>query len=515
MNKNIFTSLFLVLFLSASISQASLPGSLGTAQASLEEIQRVEDLLNSGLNIEIQSYTSKNMPVKTPLAQFYGSLKDSTDIVKRLSMYHEDLLAIFPRHKVFGYVPNLILCIDTGCGSAMTRIKTMAQGATPTYFHRKKNDPPYFLDYREERLVDIHEFAHFMEANENMKGFYDISWDKNNRKKKLASMKKTDFLTTTPWYANASEDFGECVGWYVMRRDEFLKLAQKSVSLQNKYEWIKYNIFGGQEFTDALLGVLFKVPVPSPVTPVVTPPPAPQPPTPIVNLDMRRVNDLLISGIKINVRELVTTGTGKSAKSSQVLKTLQNYLDATANPTDVVNRLNMFYDDVFAIYPRDLVLRHVKQVDVCLNRAATTSSWLAGTIFLTATPKYFATLSPDTSFFLSNRQERLLDIREFALFLAGYQYVPVDSFGAISWLGTSRLRNAKKSDFVSLAAYGTSYQRDFAETVGWYVFRREQFLKAAKLSSALMKKYEWVRQIVFGGKEFTEDFLKTLFLSNS
>ena len=101
MKRNIFTSMFLTLFLSTAMSQASLPGSLGTVQASTEEIQRIEDLLSSGLNIEIQTYTSKNMPVKTPLAQFYGSLKNSTDIVKRLSMYHEDLLTIFPRHKVF------------------------------------------------------------------------------------------------------------------------------------------------------------------------------------------------------------------------------------------------------------------------------------------------------------------------------------------------------------------------------------------------------------------------------
>ena len=156
-------------------------------------------------------------------------------------------------------------------------------------------------------------------------------------------------------------------------------------------------------------------------------------------------------------------------------------------------------------------LRNVKRIEACINLSCTASNPIGKHMFITATPALFAKKPQDTSFFLVNREERMMDIREFTNILVGSRAINIDSFQAISWQ-TSKKRHSwlQLKDCVSSSAYA-NYLRDFTESVSWYVFRRDEFLAKAQNSSALSQKYQWLKTQFFGGQEFTESVLRELF----
>jgi len=75
--------------------------------------------------------------------------------------------------------------------------------------------------------------------------FYNLSWDNNETKK--STIKENDFIsgyaTTNPF-----EDFAESYLAYVLHSEDFRVLANFNPILRKKYEWIRDNIFEGEEF---------------------------------------------------------------------------------------------------------------------------------------------------------------------------------------------------------------------------------------------------------------------------
>lgn len=75
--------------------------------------------------------------------------------------------------------------------------------------------------------------------------FYRISWKNDQKRKKTAS--SLDFVSgyamTDPF-----EDFAESYVYYVLHNKDFKSKAQTSNTLLEKYNFIKYTVFGGGEF---------------------------------------------------------------------------------------------------------------------------------------------------------------------------------------------------------------------------------------------------------------------------
>jgi hypothetical protein len=75
--------------------------------------------------------------------------------------------------------------------------------------------------------------------------FYRISWLSNTQQKKAAV--STDFVSG---YAMSDpfEDFAECYVYYVLHNKDFKQLAAGSEAIYAKYRFMKYQVFGGEEF---------------------------------------------------------------------------------------------------------------------------------------------------------------------------------------------------------------------------------------------------------------------------
>jgi hypothetical protein len=75
--------------------------------------------------------------------------------------------------------------------------------------------------------------------------FYDISWEKT--KIIIPGEKQADFVSG---YAmtNKYEDFAESFTYFVLHNDDFVKKAEKSVSLQKKYSFFQKYLFQEQQF---------------------------------------------------------------------------------------------------------------------------------------------------------------------------------------------------------------------------------------------------------------------------
>lgn len=75
--------------------------------------------------------------------------------------------------------------------------------------------------------------------------FYRISWLKNDQRRKAAN--NMDFVSG---YAMSDpfEDFAETYTYYVLHNKDFKALAASSDALLAKYRFMKYRVFGGNEF---------------------------------------------------------------------------------------------------------------------------------------------------------------------------------------------------------------------------------------------------------------------------
>ena len=94
--------------------------------------------------------------------------------------------------------------------------------------------------------VFLHEMGHSVDLSysEKVKEFHEISFDKND---KIREGKRENFVS---WYAmtNKYEDFAETYCFYILYNKEFEILSKNNKILQNKYNFIKNNIFKNQGF---------------------------------------------------------------------------------------------------------------------------------------------------------------------------------------------------------------------------------------------------------------------------
>jgi len=84
-----------------------------------------------------------------------------------------------------------------------------------------------------------------------------------------------------------------------------------------------------------------------------------------------------------------------------------------------------------------------------------------------------------------------------------YNDDPSLSFYRLSFLDATTLRpNAAPIDFVSGYAMSDPFE-DFAETYNFYILHGEEFRKMVSTDEVLQKKYDFLKNRVFNGKEFT------------
>lgn len=75
------------------------------------------------------------------------------------------------------------------------------------------------------------------------------------------------------------------------------------------------------------------------------------------------------------------------------------------------------------------------------------------------------------------------------------------NFYQISWLSDTQKRTANAADFVSGYAMTDPFE-DFSETFTMYVLHGERFRKLTRRNVALEKKYAFMRDVLFEGREF-------------
>jgi hypothetical protein len=132
----------------------------------------------------------------------------------------------------------------------------------------------------------LHEYAHYLDANLYPKfdgtshgivdttGFYNISYDTSNKKtnssgwlfypyRRGLTSRASEFVSSyaTGWqindtddYFTAFEDFAESFALYIEGGSVFRELAKTNIYLQQKYGWLKQNVFGGVEYNTGLIG---------------------------------------------------------------------------------------------------------------------------------------------------------------------------------------------------------------------------------------------------------------------
>jgi hypothetical protein len=85
--------------------------------------------------------------------------------------------------------------------------------------------------------------------------FYRISWENEYTRKWEGS--SLDFVSG---YAMSDpfEDFAESYAYYVLHNKDFQKLAASNPRLSQKYRFMKYRVFDGQEFDTGYAGVVEK-----------------------------------------------------------------------------------------------------------------------------------------------------------------------------------------------------------------------------------------------------------------
>lgn len=116
------------------------------------------------------------------------------------------------------------------------------------------------LPFKEALAVWIHEFWHFYDIyilkkyvfNDLSDKFYDISWDEKRVLKK--DSKNIDFVSGYAM-SNRYEDFAESFTFYVLHNKEFLKRAEKSERLQEKYNFFRKYIFIYDEFVNSEISI--------------------------------------------------------------------------------------------------------------------------------------------------------------------------------------------------------------------------------------------------------------------
>lgn len=85
---------------------------------------------------------------------------------------------------------------------------------------------------------------------------------------------------------------------------------------------------------------------------------------------------------------------------------------------------------------------------------------------------------------------------------------PSVDFYSISWKNSNtRLKNSNALDFVTTYAQTDPFE-DFAESYNFYLLHGSQFKYAAQFSSRLMRKYAYLRDRIFHGKEFRNNEIK-------
>lgn len=85
---------------------------------------------------------------------------------------------------------------------------------------------------------------------------------------------------------------------------------------------------------------------------------------------------------------------------------------------------------------------------------------------------------------------------------------PSLKFYRINWMSNSvRIHNASYLDFVSGYAATDPFE-DFAETYSFYRLHGSDFKRMAKTSDALREKYEFMKNYVFDGQEFENDYAR-------
>jgi len=91
-----------------------------------------------------------------------------------------------------------------------------------------------------------------------------------------------------------------------------------------------------------------------------------------------------------------------------------------------------------------------------------------------------------------------------------YETDPSLQFYRISWTNEKTLKkNAGNEAFVSGYAMTDPFE-DFAETYAYYVLHNKDFKSKTQNSDQMLKKYEFMKNIVFNGKEFdTGEYLKS------
>jgi hypothetical protein len=94
-------------------------------------------------------------------------------------------------------------------------------------------------------IVDIYYLPTHEDGADLSNDFYSISWLDYNVKKKDAII--WDFVSGYA-LSNKYEDFAESFAFYVFHNDEFARRAKSNPSLQDKYDFLKNNVFLNNEF---------------------------------------------------------------------------------------------------------------------------------------------------------------------------------------------------------------------------------------------------------------------------
>ncbi len=114
----------------------------------------------------------------------------------------------------------------------------------------------------------LHEYGHFLDKNAwpgndiaiDTRGFYEISFknfdpasypsptDLARYYRRDVSQNRNEFVSGYAAGNNFKEDFAESFTMYVMQGKTFRELAKQNEFLNQKYEWLKQNIFHGVEY---------------------------------------------------------------------------------------------------------------------------------------------------------------------------------------------------------------------------------------------------------------------------
>ncbi|MBP9717870.1 hypothetical protein KBD59_01095 [Candidatus Gracilibacteria bacterium] len=135
-----------------------------------------------------------------------------------------------------------------GNGSIVLRCLNVTRGELASVLTHEMGhivDSSTLVGFNNDIDTGFYDFSKLVTVDDPSLQFYKIAWDSSEKMKDPAS--ELDFVSG---YAMSDpfEDFAETYAFYRLHGHEFRTLIQSSEMLKQKYEFMKTNVFYGQEF---------------------------------------------------------------------------------------------------------------------------------------------------------------------------------------------------------------------------------------------------------------------------